>query len=162
MGYWDDPKRIRLEDCKHRGLYRLRSRNLAIGVFNEKSQGFCGIREKFGSRYVFEEYHVDYDGPYKTAAPMELLPEELPAELEPIEHFPGSRCAKCHQPCEYAKWPEGGEREITFKDGGKMKVPGQWQHLDGTRCEDMSGYLQSNEPLFRWLEEMEKKHCKSP
>lgn len=158
MAYWDDPKRIRLEDCRHRGLYRLVSRNLSIGVFNEATKGFCGIREKFGREYVFEEYHVDYDGPYRTAAPMELLPDELPAGIEPVEHVGGSRCSVCHAEAEYAKWPEGGEREVPLKSGGTMKVPGRWQHPDGTSCEDMHGYLRANDALEAWLREMEKKH----
>jgi hypothetical protein len=151
-------KRIKLEDCKHRGLYKLHSRNLMLGVYNQETQGFCGIREKFNSRYVFEEYHADYDGPYKTAHPMELLPDELPAELEPIEFFPECLCSVCKNLCEYAKFPDG-EHEITMDDGFKMIVPGEWRHLDGSpRCSKMSGYHQSNTGLFHWLESMEEKY----
>jgi len=161
MHYWDDPKRIPLAECKHRGLYRLISRNLAIGVYSEPTQGFVGIRTKFGRKYPFEEHHVDYPGPYKTAAPMELLPDELPPGIDPVESLAGSWCSECHAPSEYAKWPEGGEREVALATGGTMKVPGQWQHSDGTRCENMHAYFKSNEALHRWLEEMERKHVRA-
>jgi hypothetical protein len=68
---------IPLTECKHGYLYRISSRNLAFGVFNENSQGFVGIREKFGNRYLFTEFHWDTGAPFGTVHPKELL-EECP------------------------------------------------------------------------------------
>lgn len=64
---------IDLADCKHRYLYRLKSRNLLFGVFNESTNGFVGIREKFGDRYLFQEYHWDTGPPFGTVHPVEEL-----------------------------------------------------------------------------------------
>lgn len=70
---------IPLTDCKHGMTYLIRSRNLRIGVFNSATQGFMGIRTKFGSRYLFEEYHADTGAPFGTVYPQrELEPCPLP------------------------------------------------------------------------------------
>ncbi len=58
---------IPLEECKHGYLYKLYSRNLDYGVYNAAKKGFTGIRIKFGSRYLFTEYHWDTGAPYGTA-----------------------------------------------------------------------------------------------
>ena len=75
---------IPLAECKHGGLYRIFSRNLSLGVFNKPSQGFIGIREKFGHHYLFTEYHWDTGPPFGTVHPKELL-EMVPDEIEPVE-----------------------------------------------------------------------------
>jgi len=62
-------------------LYKIFSRNLTLGVFCEKSKGFIGIREKFGYRYLDQEYHWDQGPPHGTASPKELL-EECPLGLD--------------------------------------------------------------------------------
>ena len=49
--------------------YKLHSRNLAIGVY-DGNEGFIGIREKFGPRYLFTEYHWDQGPPFGTAIPL--------------------------------------------------------------------------------------------
>ena len=61
---------IPLIECKVGHAYKLRSRNLSRGVFNGQS-GFIGIREKFGSRFLFTEYHWDTGAPHGTAQPYE-------------------------------------------------------------------------------------------
>ncbi len=60
---------ISLTECTHRGIYKLSSRNLSLGVFNKPSNGFIGIREKFGDLYLFTEYHWDNGPPFGTACP---------------------------------------------------------------------------------------------
>jgi len=72
---------IPLSDCKHRGIYRLGSRNLSLGVYNEESKGFIGIREKFGDLYLFTEYHWDTGPPFGTASPYEFV-GTLPDDIE--------------------------------------------------------------------------------
>jgi hypothetical protein len=72
---------IPLSDCTHRGIYRLGSRNLSLGVFNKPSNGFIGIREKFGDLYLFTEYHWDNGPPFGTACPYEFV-GTLPDDIE--------------------------------------------------------------------------------
>jgi hypothetical protein len=68
---------ISLKDCKHGWLYRIHSRNLDFGVFNEQTEGFMGIREKYDYLYLSTEFHWDIGEPYGTAQPVEAL-EECP------------------------------------------------------------------------------------
>jgi hypothetical protein len=68
---------IPMDQCKHGGLYRISSRNLDLGVYNSNSQGFVGIREKFGYNYLFTEYHWDTGPPFGTVHPKEFL-EDCP------------------------------------------------------------------------------------
>ena len=72
---------IPLTECRHRGIYRLASRNLTLGVFNKSSNGFIGIREKFGDLYLFTEYHWDNGPPFGTASPYEFV-GTLPDDIE--------------------------------------------------------------------------------
>ena len=72
---------IALPNCKDRFLYKINSRNLSYGVFDLSTNGFIGIREKFGSRYLFTEYHWDTGAPYGTVSPeyvLDMLPEDIP------------------------------------------------------------------------------------
>ncbi len=63
---------IPLAECTVSMAYRLASRNLAVGMF-DGAGGFIGIREKFGRRYLFTEYHWDTGEPFGTVRPMEAL-----------------------------------------------------------------------------------------
>ncbi|MFA5419826.1 MAG: hypothetical protein WC341_15340 [Bacteroidales bacterium] len=72
--------RIPLSECKHGGLYRIFSRNLSFGVFNQHNSGFIGIREKFGNYYLFTEFHYDTGAPFGTVSPTEYL-EDYPGEI---------------------------------------------------------------------------------
>ena len=146
------------EACKDRQLYRIRSRNLDLGVYRAESGGFLGIRTKFGRRYVFEEYHWDNGEPYGTVKPIADLGETLPDAI-PNEESLGTFCDRCDKKVAYVRWPEGGEREITLQSGGKMMVAGQWQHMEPTDCTDPRSYGKGNVELFRWLEQMEAKHA---
>jgi len=78
-------------ECKDRRLYRIQSRNLRLGVFKAASGGFLGLRTKFGSTYVFEEFHWDNGEPYGTVLPQEELLEELPAGVSNEEDCDGLR-----------------------------------------------------------------------
>ena len=51
---------IKMEDCIEGRLYRFRARNFKSGIYDGKG-GFIGIREKFGNRYLFTEFHWDAD-----------------------------------------------------------------------------------------------------
>lgn len=71
---------IPINELKHRGIYKIRSRNLSVGIYNEVTKGFIGIREKFYMRYLFEEYHWDTGAPYGTVEPLEFI------EMYPFEN----------------------------------------------------------------------------
>ena len=47
---------IALKDCKKGFVYLVYARNFFIGLFDGKD-GFVGIREKFGDKFLFTEYH---------------------------------------------------------------------------------------------------------
>lgn len=61
-------------------VYEIRSRNLLVGIWRAESQSFLGIREKFGTRYLFAEYYYDNDigSPLNTARPVRRLDVAVP------------------------------------------------------------------------------------
>jgi hypothetical protein len=126
-------------------------------VYRASTGGFLGLRTKFGSVYVFEEYHYDHGAPFGTVIPNEPLPETLPEHIPNTDDL-GTICQNCGTPAEYRYWPEGGEREITLSDGSKMNVQGQWQHVQDTECTDVRSAHVGNPALHDWLLEMEKKY----
>ena len=85
-------------DCIHRRLYRINSRNLTCGIYNQANGGFYGIRTKFDSRFVFAEYHWDNGPPYGTVRPVELLEVTFPDDILLQERLPGYLCIYCGQP----------------------------------------------------------------
>jgi len=80
-------ERIKLEDCKHGGLYYLSCRNFSFGVFNKASGGFIGVRYKFGDEYAFTEYHYDGDDTHGTVHPYDFL-EMCPSFIIIKEDYP--------------------------------------------------------------------------
>lgn len=144
-----DDNRTALTDCTRGTIYRLRSRNLAGGVFNGRD-GFIGIREKFGDRYLFTEYHWDTGAPYGTAVPYEAV-GSVPDGVEVVERL-HSRCSNCEGLSFYVPWADG-------ETGNGY--PGRWCHVDEqdqpieTDCEKVSSYAPSNSALFDVLEAAE-------
>jgi len=76
---------ISLSECKKRRVYKIHSRNFSYGVFNGED-GFMGIREKFGNRYLFTEFHWEQGPPFGTVQPDEDLNIDVPEEIELIEY----------------------------------------------------------------------------
>lgn len=128
---------IPLEKCEDRYLYRIRSRNLSFGVFNKSCNGFIGIREKFGSRFLFTEFHYDTGRPYGTVAPDEKL-IKLPDDIELKENLytidsVSKRLVKFDKP--------------VFQ-GGKG-----WYFVDtGESNDDIYPTYIINRELFKWLD----------
>lgn len=60
---------IPMEECRKGYVYELYSRNLRWGIYDGE-EGFIGVREKFGSRYLFTEYHWDQGPPHGTVKPL--------------------------------------------------------------------------------------------
>lgn len=67
-------------------VYEVRSRNLEVGVWT--GRGFIGVREKFGSRFLFEEYYIGDEpgsnGPMGTAFALRPLGRVRP-DIELVE-----------------------------------------------------------------------------
>jgi len=70
---------IPLAECQHGQLYRVKSRNISLGVFNQHAQGFVGIRTKYDNDFLDFEIHWEADPNYGTAQPIEAL-EACPHE----------------------------------------------------------------------------------
>src|SRR5262245_19503172 len=56
---------VPLKDCIKGRVYKIRCRNLLVGVF-DGHEGFIGIREKFDYRYLFREFHWEHGAPFGT------------------------------------------------------------------------------------------------
>lgn len=131
---------IPLPACVDRRLYRIHSRNLVIGVYRADVHGFVGIRTKFGSRYLFTEYHWDTGEPFGTVKPIEDAGESTPVEMSTEDDL-GTVCSVCGSPASF-------DREA-MKRGEKG-----WQHADNSpRCDNMNGRVVNNDALFLWLDE---------
>lgn len=132
---------IALENCKHGFLYKIDSRNLITGVFNQESKGFIGIREKFGDEFLFTEYHWDTGAPFGTVKPQEELCQ-LPENIQVKEDL-GIVDKKTKRSVAFDK---------PVADGGKG-----WYFID-TKEEDQNirpMYVENKE-LFDWIREKEK------
>lgn len=123
---------ISLNECKHGYIYEIESRNLIKGVFNKESNGFIGIREKFGREYLFTEYHWDTVNPIKE---LEKIPDdiEIKESLGVVDR-------------------ETGRAVIFKKYDDKIHTPyGSWYYVDtGLKCENGGSSLE-NKKLFDFL-----------
>lgn len=72
---------IKIADCIKGRLYRIRARNFQLGVYDGDG-GFIGRRNKFGSWYLFTEFHYDTGAPHGTAIPMTDTGIDLPKGVE--------------------------------------------------------------------------------
>ncbi len=132
---------ITIENCKEGRLYRIKARNIRMGVFSSKAYGkpgFAGIREKFGNRFLDIEYHYDADPHFGTATPLEEAGEYPNTFLD--THLPGMWCPKCE--AGMGTHGEAGKREDF--------------HLEDTDCPNKWGMLKQNKELFDWLNEREQ------
>lgn len=66
-------ERMPMVDMVEGDVYRLVSRNLIVGVWRASTRGFIGIRRKFDSLYLFEEYHYEADPHVGTASPVNRI-----------------------------------------------------------------------------------------
>ena len=97
-----------------RGIYRLQSRNLMVGAWNPATLGFIGVREKFGSQYLFTEYEHDLAGPpFGTARAVEYLDVTVPDNIPMLERLgifnPDGREARYEEQNRRYVWADTGE-----------------------------------------------------
>lgn len=141
-----------MEELEDRGIYRIHSRNLEYGVYSEGARGFIGIREKFGKRYLFTEYHYEIGAPFGTAHPVELVGRVEDNRIQIKEVLDPSLCYFCGNIVKYEEYGEGGPR---FENGDK--ISGFWKHISGDgSCSADVPQTQPNIPLFKKLKEIEK------
>lgn len=120
------------KDLKKGSIYKLRSRNLAYGVF-DGDRGFIGIREKLGSEFLFREYYAD-GSPYGTVQPLEEV-GAISGAVEIAETL-GSRCSICGKRAWWTGPPS----------------PAPWACEGSCSPDEIRGYSVSNRALFRQLE----------
>jgi hypothetical protein len=148
---------IDLVDCTDRRLYRIRSRNLSLGVFSAQSGGFFGLRTKLDDIYIFQEYHVDRTV-IGTVRVIQALPETLPSDIT-MNSMLGTSCRNCKTPVEYRVFVDG-PRTKTYEDGSSIRIPGEWIHLEFTQCITIYPETRYNEAFHHWLLLMGTKyHC---
>jgi hypothetical protein len=138
---------IPMDQCIPRRVYQIHCRNLHFGVWNGKASpwaGFIGIREKFGSKYLFTEYHHDTGAPYGTVFEHKDLGIDCPADIVLAERL--------HD------FDQLSGRHVKFDkpvaDGGRG-----WYFLDDNSACDLKKtqiYAQRNDALFNFLTEIEK------
>lgn len=143
----NEREHIPVGECVRGHVYRIHSRNLSFGVFvPEKDDGFIGIREKAGSRYLFTEHHADTGGMFGTVRPLEDLGPLKDPRILLQEHL-RSTCRYCGEPAESYEHEKDGE-----------KVRGR-RHLGGgeEQCPDPPDLLlQRNRPLYEALAKIER------
>ena len=143
---------IALENCKDRYLYKIASRNLAYGVFDITQNGFIGIREKFGSRYLFVEYHWDTGEPFGTVSPIHVLdplPENIACcdELGTLDKLTGRPFIT-----KFESLPDGtNKRHKFFTDVEPYEAIPESQETHGV--------IIHNDALFDWLDSKEKEYA---
>lgn len=141
-------------ECKKGFLYKLHARNLDIGVFDGK--GFIGIRQKFNDRFLFTEYHWDDGAPYGTAKPLQELQEVS-------KDIPITECKKHSSGTDWAKDPTTGlVRPVIRRDlkpeeaqhGKRQDFVDEWADTKERLPDNLFPYYQTNECLFKWLNEI--------
>lgn len=138
---------MRNGECVVGRTYAIWSRNLQFGVFRGHADGgFVGIREKFGSEYLFTEYHYDVGMAFGTVEPWVDLEEcpikDLRENLESV--------------CQHGRLVEWRQEHPTEHEGW-------WYHKDdGSRLPD--GYKDDphfapmNQVLFDYLDDVRKRY----
>lgn len=149
--------RIAKADLVERHVYELVSRNLPYGVWAPDANSFIGVREKFGSRYLFGEVINEPPG-NGTATAIGDTGVVVPDGIV-IEQIVGSVCQVCGATASFDEWtPEeiaNLEAQAKRTHSGEYVGRGRWL----CDCED---FLDSrpnavmNRPLFELLEEIER------
>lgn len=130
-------------------VYRLRSRNLDRGAWDGGT--FCGIRTKFGRRYLDTEDHWDSGAPHGTAHPVEDL-GSLPAGIVPDCHL-GTTCRATGRA---VTWNPEGPGELAPRGGSSDRVrTGRFEYADTHEpmpaYPDSSAVITENAALFAHL-----------
>jgi hypothetical protein len=143
---------IPIDRCVKGGIYRISSRNLRFGVYDGKG-GFIGVREKFGDRYLFTEFHYDQGAPHGTVTPLKRT-GRIPEGMEVLDHIEvikrecscGHPSARHERKCKHKNQSGVGEHDCYI---GCLDC--ECTFFDGHR------YMTSYPPLFKLLMKIERK-----
>ena len=130
---------ISLKKCKNGYAYKIDSRNLSIGVFNRVTNGFVGVRYKFGDEFLFEEFHYDTGEPYGTVYPKKEL-EQCP--VKDLREYIGSYCGTCRKKL---NWVDDPNWEM------KKKI-----HFEEFGCKKLRTCAEMNSELFEYLKKLKE------
>jgi hypothetical protein len=64
---------IPMDQCKDGFLYIIDARNSKLGIYKEANKSFTISRYKFGSNFLFEEFHWGTGSPYGTVQPLKEI-----------------------------------------------------------------------------------------
>ena len=142
---------IPLDKCEDGAVYEIHSRNLSVGVFVKDQEGFIGIRTKFGSRFLFTEYHWDQGAPYGTVHPIRKLDVKVPDGVKIVEYL-GTIDKKTGRPADFSKTPCATGNGKAFENGKTITVKGWYYTGTGEASEDIGGVLVPNDKLFEFLD----------
>lgn len=130
----------RYDPLVEREVYRLRSRNLRIGVWT--GSFFVGVREKFGSRYLDVEWPTvgKHLGTVQEARSLGFsVPEKIT-----LDQSMGRVCSECGRPAEFKP------------DDPRTRTPGKNYYV-GTDTLICGGPLGlNNSTLFNFLDRIDK------
>lgn len=122
---------LKLNECVKGSVYKLKSRNLSVGVFDGKDS-FIGIRTKFDRRFLDSEGHWD-NSSFATAKPLleiGYVPDDI--SLSIVLKTIDSR----------------NDREVDYDKG--------WYYLDtGEYDKNINPVNIRNKELFEFLEQFE-------
>jgi hypothetical protein len=113
-----------LKECVKGRVYRLRCRNLRVGVFDGKD-GFIGIRVKFSQRFLFTEYHWEQGPPFGTVAGAVDMEIDVPDDIEVVESLGTSdkntdRLVKYDAEAANPHYPDGKRGWWRYVDTGEV------------------------------------------
>ncbi len=137
---------IPIDQCISRRVYILVSRNLRLGVY-DGNEGFIGIREKFGGRFLFTEFHWDQGPPFGTVRGQVDTGIDVPPDIKLLANLEGNI-------------DQVSKRRVAFdkptSEGGRG-----WYFIDsGDSSSDIIPMTEANKPLFEFLDDIEKKFLK--
>lgn len=140
---------IPLDQLENRRAYKLKSRNLMVGFWDAERQGFIGVREKFRDRFLFTEFHWDYDERLGTAIALEATDLVLPEDIPLVEYL-DLACQFCGVPAEKVwEYDEEVKRNRCIGD----------RHLEDTDCKPDNPYFAArpmNQAAFDLLEPLDR------
>lgn len=157
-----DKKYIPVDQCVDRGVYKIHSRNLSVGVYRADIKGFIGIRLKFGDKYLSTEFHYDTGAPFGTVFPKEqigVLPDNIACHELMSHSFGGTS---------FATDPATKEaravvrRELAAGEaphGDRRDFVDEWAGTNERIPDNVWTYVKENPELFAFLENVEQTLC---
>jgi hypothetical protein len=151
MNDWIDRNTLPEDQLEGRQVYRIKCRNLSVGVWVPEARGFIGIREKFGDKYLFTEYHYETGAPYGTAHALAKLDLVIPEDVELVENFFGI-CRFCGKQVEAVPgWSERLQKDVPCKWDTHVDPADRGCEGEETHC----GTAPMNQALFDLLKPLD-------